>query len=91
MNIAFVGWLILRILRWLLWIALIVYSAHFILFRDSHIDPYGHLFLSTEVTIFGLIQAAVFAGFLELMMRERAGRARPAFGRDWAPDEARRY
>jgi hypothetical protein len=33
--------------------------------------------------MFGLPLAAVFAGFFELMMRERTGLPRPAFGRNW--------
>ncbi len=81
MNAAIVTWLILRISRWLLWVALFALSIHFNAYPESHLDAYGHLLLTTELTMFGLAEAAVFAGFLELMMRERARIPRPTFGR----------
>jgi hypothetical protein len=36
-------------------------------------DEFGRLYLSTEVWMFFLPVAAVFVGFFELMMRDRAG------------------
>jgi hypothetical protein len=89
MNAAIVTWLVLRVSRWLLWLAFFAYSIHFNVYRESHLDAYGHLFLTTELVIFGLAEAAVFAGFLELMMRERAGIPRPTFGRLMPASEAR--
>jgi hypothetical protein len=77
------GWLILRIVRWGLWLATIAYFVHFFMYRQDHLTSFGHLQTATELRMFGLPLAAVFAGFFELMMRERAGLARPALGRHW--------
>ena len=81
MNAALVTWLAMRALRWLLWIGFFAYNAHYLLYRPQHINQFGHLLVSTELAMFGLGVAAVFAGFLELMLRERAGIPRPKFGR----------
>jgi hypothetical protein len=81
MNPALMTWLTLRILRWLLWLGFLAYGLHYLIYPEGHLDQFGHLRLSTEVALFGLGTAAVFAGFLELMMRERAGVPRPTFGR----------
>jgi hypothetical protein len=72
MNAAVVTWLVFRTLRWLSWLGFFAYSIHFLAFRESHLNPYGHLSITTEMAIFGLGFGAVFAGFLELMMRETA-------------------
>jgi hypothetical protein len=80
MNAALVIWLFLRTAGWLLWLGYVGYSIKFSIFRESHLDPYGHLLITTEFLMFGLPMAAVFAGFLELMMRERVGLPRPRFG-----------
>jgi hypothetical protein len=77
-------WLILRVLRLALWLATVGYFLHFFLYRSAHLTPFGHLLTTTELWMFGLPLAAVFAGFFELMMRERAGLLRPAIGRDWS-------
>ena len=81
MNPAFMIWLGFRVARWLLWLGFLAYGAHYLIYPESHLDRFGHLVLSTELALFGLGTGAVFAGFLELMMRERAGVPRPAFGR----------
>jgi hypothetical protein len=73
-------WLVFRALRWLAWIAFIVTCVHFKLYPSSHLDSFGHLRPWTEVLFFGLGNAAIFLGMLELMMRERTGLARPSFG-----------
>ena len=80
MNAAVAIWLVLRVSRWLCWIAFFAYTVHFVLNRQDHLNSFGHLLLGTEMALFGLGVMAVFAGFLELMMRERAGLARPSFG-----------
>jgi hypothetical protein len=77
------AWVIFRIVRWGLWLATIAYFFHFFLNRADHLTPFGHLLTRTELWMFGLPTVAVFAGFLELMMRERAGLPRPAIGRNW--------
>ena len=84
MNAWVVTWLVFRFARWFFWIALFLYTLHFWLYRDLHIDRYGHLFLWSELVIFGLAQATIFAGFLELMMREKAGIPRPTL-HNWMP------
>ena len=83
MSGAVAGWLFFRCLRWLLWIAAAAYSAEFFFNTPDHLDSFGHLLTTTEVWMFSLPLAAIFTGFLELMMRERTGLPRPAFGRNW--------
>jgi hypothetical protein len=84
MNAWVVTWLVFRFVRWFCWFGLFFYWLHFMLYRASHIDSYGHLFLWSELVLFGFAQAAIFAGFLELMMREKAGIPRPTLN-DWMP------
>ena len=85
MNPALTTWLVFRVARWLLWLGFLAYGLHYNLYPASHLNQFGHLVLSTEFALFGLGTAAVFAGLLELMMRERAGVQRPAFGRLMPP------
>jgi hypothetical protein len=85
MNSAVATWLLFRAMRWLAWIGFLLYSAHFIAYRSEHVTGLGHLVRTTEVALFGLATAAVFAGFFELMMRERAGLDRPRPLRLMAP------
>ena len=85
MNSAVTTWLFFRMLRWAAWIAFFLYSAHFIAYRSEHVTSLGHLVLRTEIGLFGFATAAVFAGFFELMMRERAGLDRPRPLRLMAP------
>jgi len=77
------AWQVLRIVRWGLWFATVAYYALFAMYRQDHLTQFGHLMTSTELWMFGLPIAAVFAGFFELMVRERAGLSRPAAGRNW--------
>jgi hypothetical protein len=37
------------------------------------VDQFGHLLISTKVWMLGLALAAIFMGFFEFVMRERAG------------------
>jgi hypothetical protein len=67
------AWHALRGLRWLLWAAFLGYALLYWLNPSSYHDQFGHLLLSVEVVIFGLPVAAVFVGFAEMMMREKAG------------------
>jgi hypothetical protein len=83
-------WLLLRLVRWLAWIAFFGFSIYFLLDRTPHIDSFGQLRHETEAMMFGPAMLAVFAGFLELMMRERAGIARPSFGQLIPPRKTRR-
>jgi hypothetical protein len=78
-----IAWLFFRILRLGLWLAAIAYYTEFAVNRERHLNSFGHLFPSTEFWMFVLPVAAVFVGYLELMMRERAGLSRPAVGRNW--------
>jgi hypothetical protein len=78
------AWVTFRILRLGLWLAAVAYYVEFFMNRPDHLTPFGHLLRTTELWMFGLPLAAVFTGFLELMMRERAGLLRPALGRNWA-------
>lgn len=76
-------WLLLRVVRIALWLAVIAYYVRFAMNQQDYLTPFGHLLLTTELRMFGLPLAAIFMGFMELMMRERAGLPRPAIGRNW--------
>jgi hypothetical protein len=86
MNAGKVTWQLLRISRWALWLAFLGYCFYVYAFREGQYNQFGHLPFSTELTIFGLATAAVFAGLLEMMMRERAGIPRPSYGASSQPD-----
>jgi hypothetical protein len=73
-------WLFFRLVRWVAWIAFFAFSVYFVMDRAPHIDSFGQLRHATEAKLFGPALLAVCAGFLELMMRERAGIVRPSFG-----------
>jgi hypothetical protein len=74
-------WLFFRLLRWALWIAFFAYVFYVQLNRGTIVTTLNQLPLHVELLIYGLGVGAVFAGFFEMMMRERSGLARPAFGR----------
>jgi hypothetical protein len=76
-------WLTFRILRWASWLAVVGYYVQFALTRPAHLNAFGHLLPSTEFWMFMLPLVAVFVGFVEVMMRGRAGLPSPAIGRDW--------
>jgi hypothetical protein len=77
------AWLAFRVLRWGFWLATVLYYFMFTQNRADYLTPFGHLLTRTELWMFGLPLAAVFLGFMELMMREWAGLPAPAIGRDW--------
>ena len=77
------AWLFFRILRIGCWLATAIYYLEFAMNRQNHLNSFGHLLRRTEMWMFGVPLAAIFAGLMELMMRERAGLPRPAFGRNW--------
>lgn len=83
MHATHLAWIFFRLSRWALWLATAAYYVEFFINRHNHLTQFGHLLTRTELWMFGLPLAAVFAGFFELMMRERARLPRPAFGRDW--------
>jgi len=66
-------WLFFRYTRWLLWLATIGYSIEFMIYRSQHLDPFGRLYLTTELWMYLLPLSAIFVGCFELMMREKAG------------------
>lgn len=72
-------WFALRIARWACWIGLLAYAYLTTLDRPSYLNSFGQPLRSTEAWLFGLVFAAATAGFLELMMREKAGIARPDY------------
>jgi hypothetical protein len=78
---AFVAWLVLRITRWISWVSFLAYSFAITLTADrsSYLDHFSRPLHSTEAWLFGLPMLAVTLGFLELMMREQAGIARPNY------------
>ena len=79
-NAALVTWLVLRISRWLFWLGFLAFCFYVHTFQADLVNQFGHFSFEIELVIFGLANAAVFAGLLELMMRERAGIPRPTFG-----------
>ena len=78
-SLAFTTWMALRITRWACWIGFLVYAFMTTLDRPAYLNAFGQPLHTTEGWIFGLSFAAVAAGFLELMMREKAGIARPEY------------
>src|SRR3954462_13761829 len=71
-------WQLLRASRWALWLAFLGYCLYVHIFREGQYNQFGHLPTSTELTIFGFANAAVFVGLLEMMMlNERASQGRP--------------
>jgi hypothetical protein len=80
MRPVFTAWLAFRALRWIGWLGFLGYSIAFFVNPQSHFDSFGQLHHTTEAAMFGFSLVAIFAGFLELMMRERAGFDRPMFG-----------
>ncbi|MBV9348704.1 MAG: hypothetical protein JO245_12090 [Pseudolabrys sp.] len=87
MNIAIAAWLFVRAIRWLAWIMFLGWGAHYLLYPQVHLTQFRHLLLSTELAMFGFSLLAVFAGFIELALRERTGLTRPAFGQLIPPRE----
>lgn len=78
-------WLAVRIGRFAAWIGFFAYGIAVTLDRPNHVNKVGALLPSTEALMFGLPLLAVALGFLELMMRERAGIARPGYFRLMPP------
>jgi hypothetical protein len=85
MNPEILAWLFFRILRWACWLGFLGFCVYFVSDRQPHLNSFGHLLPVTEAALFGFSLLAVFAGFFELMMRERAGIARPTLGRFMPP------
>jgi hypothetical protein len=83
MSVPVAAWLFFRCLRWLLWIATAAYYTEFYVHRSDYLNSFGHISPATEFWMFALPVAAIFAGFFELMMREKTGLPRPAMGRNW--------
>ena len=79
MKPAFVAWMGLRFARWACAVAFFVYSFMTTLDRPAYLNQFGQPLRSTEAWLFGLIFAFGALGLLELMMRERAGIARPDY------------
>ena len=80
MNSKVAVWLSFRALRWLAWIVFFGWSVYFYSNRAPHLNSFGHLQHYAEAMFFIPAILAIFAGFLELMMREQAGIERPSLG-----------
>jgi len=85
MKAAFVAWMALRVTRWVCWIGFLVYAFATTLDRPAYLNKFGQPLHTTEAWLFGLAFAAAAAGFLELMMREKAGIERPEYFKLWPP------
>jgi len=73
-------WLAVRALRWVCWLGFFGYSLAFVMDRKSHFNALGSLLATTEAAMFGFALVALFSGFIELGLRERAGLQRPRLG-----------
>jgi hypothetical protein len=80
MDFKIVIWLFFRAVRWVSWITFLGWSFYYWLDPAPHLTSFLQLHHSTEAVWFGSAIAAIFSGFLELMMRERAGLSRPNAG-----------
>jgi hypothetical protein len=80
MNPTIATWLFVRALRWAAWVYFFGFSFYFWLDRTPHLNSFGHLQHETEAKMFMPALIGMFAGFLELMLRERVGLSRPSFG-----------
>jgi hypothetical protein len=67
------AWQGLRGVRWLLWAAFVLFALAYWLDPTKYHNQFGNLLLWAEAVMFGLPVAAVFVGFIEMMIRERAG------------------
>ena len=78
---AFAAWVTLRFTRWLSWMSFLARSLAITIAADrsSYLDPFGRHLYSTEAWLFGLPMLALTLGLFELMMREKAGIARPDY------------
>jgi hypothetical protein len=85
MNAPVLIWLFFRGVRWTAILFFLGFSFYFWFDRAPWLNSFGHLQRTTEALMFfpGLI--AIFAGFLEMGMRERAGLARPRLGQLISP------
>ena len=77
MNAAVSAWWALRILRWLSWLAAIVFALYIHGTRESHLNSFGQLYPMSELLLFTVLIAPSFVGLLEMMMRDSAGVPRP--------------
>ena len=59
MSAAEVTWKLLRVSRWVLWLAFLGYCFYVHTFREVLNNQFGHLPFATELIIFGLATAAV--------------------------------
>jgi branched-subunit amino acid ABC-type transport system permease component len=73
-------WLGFRALRWICWIAFFAICIYVRVNRATIVTSLNQLPQSIELLIYTLGCAAVFAGFFELIMREKTGLDRPKFG-----------
>ena len=83
-------WQVLRVLKWVFWVATIGYYIECLVHRSAHQNAFGQLLHTSEFWLFGLPIAAVFAGFMEMAAREEAGLRRPEVLRDWSGVPAER-
>ena len=79
MSAAKVTWLALRLLRWIVTLGFVAYTIYISVFWSSLINQFGHLPPAYELPIFILFGGPFVIGLLELMMREKAGVARPPY------------
>jgi hypothetical protein len=88
MGNAVLIWQTSRALKWIFWLAAAAYYFECAINRTAHQNSFGHLLHTSEFWLFGLPIAAVFAGFMEMSFREKAGLMRPEFLRNWSGKRA---
>jgi hypothetical protein len=83
----FLAWASLRVARWVICVGYFTYAFLVLLDRPSYMDEFSRPLRSTEAWLFGLPLLFIAVGLLELMMRDRAGIARPAYFRFTPPKQ----
>ncbi|MBR1123443.1 hypothetical protein JQ628_18105 [Bradyrhizobium lablabi] len=83
----FLAWMSLRVARWVICVAYFAYVVLVMLDRSSYMDEFSRPLRSTEAWLFGLPLLFIAIGLLELMVRDRAGIARPDYFRFTPPKQ----
>ena len=87
MDLKVQAWLFLRALRWLCWGGFVAVAGLYISDPAAHLNSFGHLTPGIEMAMFGTSLVAVFVGFIEMWLRERAGLSTPTI-RQLVPPKA---
>jgi hypothetical protein len=87
MDSKVLAWLFFRVLRWACWGAFLLVGGLYISNPAAYLSSFGHLTPQMEMLMFGTSLLAVFVGFIEMWLRERAGLSTPTI-RQLVPPKA---